>query len=247
MINSLKTLLKKLMPEKLRLRLAEVKNLYFDGFAFRSYSQEGEDMILRRMFEGNGPGFYVDIGAHHPKRFSNTYYFYLQGWRGINVDAMPGSMELFNRFRPRDINLEIPVSDTHETLVYHAFEEPALNSFSKELAETYINKNFRLKFTRNLETSTLAEILDQHLPPGQKIDFLSVDVEGLDLKVLRSNNWQKYQPRFILVEVLSTAFTSLPDTDVAVFLRQHGYEPHAKCENTVFFKRQVQDSSHQRP
>ena len=57
-----------------------------------SYSQEGEDLILERFFEGKEIGFFVDIGAHHPMRFSNTYIFYLKGWRGINVDATPGSM-----------------------------------------------------------------------------------------------------------------------------------------------------------
>ena len=64
-----------------------------------SYSQEGEDMILRRLFETRRRGFYVDVGAHHPRRFSNTYYFYRQGWSGINIDAAPGSMKLFDRLR----------------------------------------------------------------------------------------------------------------------------------------------------
>lgn len=56
------------------------ENLYF--------SQEGDI----RLFNDSSSGIYVDIGAHHPFRFSNTYVFYKRGWRGINVDAMPGSM-----------------------------------------------------------------------------------------------------------------------------------------------------------
>ena len=58
-----------------------------------SFSQEGEDLVLARIFEGKKNGFYVDIGAHHPTRFSNTHYFYRRGWSGINIDAMPGSMK----------------------------------------------------------------------------------------------------------------------------------------------------------
>src|SRR5690242_3324544 len=69
------------------------------GWAVKSYSQEGEDRILHSIFETVADGFYVDIGAHHPKRFSNTYLFYQRGWRGINVDAMPGSMVRFKRVR----------------------------------------------------------------------------------------------------------------------------------------------------
>ncbi|MFA7355121.1 MAG: SAM-dependent methyltransferase, partial [Sulfurimonadaceae bacterium] len=104
----LKKLIKSLLPKSLKEKIVDVKNNYFDGYALKSYSQEGEDMILRRLFEQQPNGFYVDVGAHHPKRFSNTYFFYKKGWRGINIDAMPNSMELFNKIRPRDINIEKP-------------------------------------------------------------------------------------------------------------------------------------------
>jgi hypothetical protein len=74
-----------------------------------SYAQEGEDMVLRRIFEDQPLGFYVDVGAHHPVRFSTTYFFYRRGCRGINIDATPGSMDAFRRLRPRDINLEVAI------------------------------------------------------------------------------------------------------------------------------------------
>ena len=66
-------------------------------------------MISRHVFEGRWQGFYVDVGVDHPRRYSNTYFFYKLGWRGVNIDAMPGSMNLFARIRPRDINLECGV------------------------------------------------------------------------------------------------------------------------------------------
>ena len=93
-------------------------------------------MIMRRLFENQQTGFYIDVGAHHPKRFSNTYFFYKMGWQGINIDAMPGSMEIFRRQRPRDINIEKPISNCGQVgLTYYAFNEPALNGFSKELSD----------------------------------------------------------------------------------------------------------------
>ncbi|MDX9799068.1 MAG: hypothetical protein RBT05_09445 [Bacteroidales bacterium] len=82
----------------------------FMGFGSISFSQEGEDMLLSKLFELNEKGFFVDIGAHHPIRFSNTYKLYLKGWRGINIDAMPNSMDLFKKYRSEDINLEIPIA-----------------------------------------------------------------------------------------------------------------------------------------
>ena len=112
-----------------------VVHYFFDNYFFKSYSQEGEDMILNKIFEFKKNGFYIDIGAHHPKRFSNTYFFYKKGWMGINVDAKPGSMYLFNKIRPRDINLEIGLNNEKSVLKYYSFNEPALNTFDKELAD----------------------------------------------------------------------------------------------------------------
>ena len=99
------------------------------------YSQEGEDILLNKIFSGKKEGFYIDIGAHHPKRFSNTYLFYQKGWQGINVDCMPGSMKLFKKLRPRDINLELGVSENESEKDYYVFNDTALNSFSKEHSE----------------------------------------------------------------------------------------------------------------
>ena len=130
MKNIIKKLIIKFTPHKLT-------NIYYNNllkYASLSYSQEGEDMILKRIFNEKKNGFYIDVGAHHPKRFSNTHYFYLKGWRGINIDAMPSSMKLFNKQRPKDINLEIAISDKKEVLTYYGFNESALNSFSKEIS-----------------------------------------------------------------------------------------------------------------
>ncbi len=104
----LKKNIKTILPKQVVNKLIEFKNNYLSEYAIKSYSQEGEDMILARLFENQQNGFYIDVGAHHPQRFSNTYFFYKKGWRGINVDAMLGSMKLFNKIRSRDINIERP-------------------------------------------------------------------------------------------------------------------------------------------
>ena len=205
-----------------------------------SYSQEGEDQVLARFLEGQENGFYIDIGAHHPQRFSNTYHFYLNGWSGINIDAMPGSMDNFNKLRPKDINLEVAVSDVSEKLTYYEFNETALNGFSKELSEQRDGlRDYRVVATHQMETRTLAEILDKYLPEGKKIDFMSVDVEGLDLQVLKSNNWEKYRPQFVLVESLKTAksIVVLENSDIYAYIISREYHLCAKLFYTAFFKR----------
>ena len=84
---------------------------------------------------------------------------------------------------------------------------------------------------------TLAEILDKHLPAGQEIDFLSIDVEGLDLNVLKSNNWQKYRPKLILTESLdNSSIAAIAKSSIGIFLGEQKYSLYAKTVNTLFFK-----------
>ena len=189
--------------KKIFSRLKQILTIIFVPFHKISFSQDGEDIVIEELFNDKSEGFYVDVGAHHPQRFSNTYYFYLKGWKGINIDAMPGSMKIFDDLRSRDINLEIPISDKSEILTYYEFDEPALNSFSLPLSQERIKtSSYKIIGETQLKTHTLAEVLNKHLPPQQTIDFLSIDVEGLDYQVVSSNNWDKYKPKVILVEDL---------------------------------------------
>ena len=195
-------------------------------------------MILRRLFKSRSRGFYVDVGAHHPKRFSNTYYFYKAGWHGVNIDAMPGSMTAFRKMRPRDINLEAAIASEQGALDYYVFNETALNSLSRKLTESQLEKRHRRRIERvvELQTEKLAEVLNAHLPAGQRIDFLSVDAEGFDFEVLRSNDWTKYRPEVVLVEILGSSLADLLRHEITQFMREQGYTLYAKCVNTVFFR-----------
>ena len=236
MYKAIKKNLKTLLPQFFVKILVHMFGFYFDGYAQKSYSQEGEDMILKRLFEKQSTGFYIDVGAHHPRRFSNTYLFYKKGWRGINIDAMPNSMKRFNRFRPRDINIEKPISGKKQILTYYGFNEPALNGFSKELSEERNGKSgYFIEFTHDIETCTLEEVLDNNLPESQEIDFLSIDVEGLDFEVLKSNNFKKYRPKIILIEILNSSLNDIQKNKVSIYLKSADYHVYAKSINTVVF------------
>lgn len=203
-----------------------------------SFSQEGEDLVLNRIFEKQRRGFYVDVGAHHPQRFSNTYFFYLKGWRGINIDAMPGSMKLFKKLRPEDINIEVAISDLSEELTYYMFNDPALNGFSEPVSTTRDRlRSYKIVDRKVIKTQKLSDVLEAYLPEGQTIDFLSIDVEGLDYQVLLSNDWLKYKPTVLLVEELVTSLGALPSQSKTFqFLQEQGYELFAKTCNTSFYR-----------
>lgn len=193
-------------------------------------------MILRRLFEERGTGTYVDVGAHHPWRFSNTYWFYLQGWSGLNVDATPGSMGAFRRARPRDRNVEAAVAGQARTVTFFAFDDPALNTFDPEAVERAKAGGYRVVEERELQTTTLAELLRKHLPGGT-IDFLSVDVEGLDAEVLESNDWDAFAPEVVLAETLGQTLDDVQASAVARVLGGQSYNLLAKTANTAIFTR----------
>jgi FkbM family methyltransferase len=175
------------------------------NFVNLSFSQEGEDLVLHRHFNYKPKGFYIDIGAHHPYRFSNTFKFYLKGWRGINIDPLPGSMKLFKRKRPEDINLEVAIAKTDgQVLNYYMFNEPTLNTFDQSLISRAEEANYVLQKTVPIKTYRLSTILEQHVGANQAIDFMSIDVEGFDLDVLQSNDWDKFRPSFLVVESTAT-------------------------------------------
>lgn len=208
-------------------------------YSTASYAQEGEDVILNRFFENKTNGFYVDIGAHHPKRFSNTYIFYKKGWRGINIDPLPGTKKKFDEERHGDINLECGVSQKAQELTYYMFNEPALNTFSKEEAASKNGlRAYKIIEERTIKTYPLSRILNENMLPDVKIDFMSVDVEGLDLEVLMSNNWNLYRPNLLLVEDLKKIpLIDLKEkSELFKFLTQQEYRLVSKTFNTLFFK-----------
>ena len=82
----------------------------------------------------------------------------------------------------------------------------------------------------------MAALLDEFLPAGKTIDLMSVDVEGLDLDVLRSNNWERYRPTVLLIELLRTELADIEAHEVVRFLRERQFRPIAKLYNTVIFR-----------
>lgn len=201
------------------------------------YSQEGEDFVLGRIFDRQSSGFYVDVGCHHPFRFSNTYAFYARSWRGICIDPLPGVALLFKQHRPRDIVLQMGVAEVESRLSYHLFNEPALNTFDPEIAARRGNElGCRQIATQFVDCKPLGDILATHLPKDvTSIDFFSIDVEGLDLEVLRSNDWARFRPKVIVAECLGLTLQQVGSDPVSQYLNHIGYIPYAKLFHSVIY------------
>jgi hypothetical protein len=126
-------IIKKILPQKMKEKIYEWYWLINNKKIGVSYSQYGEDILLIKsdILQLNKKGFYVDIGANHPKIYSNTYKFYKAGWTGINIDPIP---EMTNKFkqRKRDINLNIGISNNELEIDYYIFKTNQLNTIDKK-------------------------------------------------------------------------------------------------------------------
>ena len=201
-----------------------------------SYAQEGEDLVVDRLLEGKRDGFYVEVGCHHPTRFSNTYMFYKKGWRGVCIDPLPGTKRIFNSIRPRDIVFEEGVGDKDGILIYYMFNEPALNTFDSKIASARDGLNgAKIVGSSKINIRRLDEILSSisNMPP---IDVLSVDVEGFDFQVLNSNDWMRFRPKIVIAECSSDDLLSMDYDPVTKYLNSLNYVAYAKTGLSIIFK-----------
>ncbi len=207
------------------------------------FSQFGEDTIVEAMLStfgmANRPGFYVDVGAHHPSYLSNTKLFHLRGWHGVNIDGNPDSIAKFKDARPKDYNIHAVVSDEPVDITFTIFSNGAISTADSSLRDqTLASGRTTVATSISMRARTLSSILNECVPVDQKIDLMSVDVEGFDLKVLRSNDWTRFAPFFLLVEDHDMSLLNAPSTPIFHFLRPLGYRLVSKAFITSIY---VQD------
>lgn len=205
---------------------------------WKSFSQEGEDLILERLITDK-TGFFVDVGAHHPFRFSNTNFLYQRGWTGINIEPDFDGYELLKQYRPNDLNLNFAIlkdlgGPKSTTAEFYRFYEGALNTFDEAYSKAMVEKGYPIRDVLQIEFRSLKSVLEE-FAPGRVIDFMSVDCEGVDLDVLESNDWNQFRPKVIIAEVLRSETEVFADDLIVKFLIQNGYEIYSILLNSCIF------------
>ena len=181
----------------------DLKRLDKDKYAGLYYGQSGEDTILWRLFKSKPKGFYVDVGAHHPRKFSNTYLLHrYRNWTGVNIDATQESIDAFVAERPNDINICSAVSKTRGQVQLRLTSGGARNTISDQRAQSVVDHGIEIREERSVSSEPLADLLARVLVANQRIDLMNVDVEGMDLEVLQSNDWDRFRPGVIVIEDL---------------------------------------------
>lgn len=207
----------------------------------QSYSQAGEDLIVKYIFDKIGikKPSYLDIGAFHPYNISNTALFYSLGSRGINIEPDPSLFKEFLKDRPEDVNLNIGVSAEEEELDFYMLNVPTLNTFSKKEAENYAKEgDLFVKEVKKIKVLPVKTILDRHFI-GKFPHFLSLDAEGIDELVIKSIDFESNFPLVICVETISFSNTGRGEknTELVDFLRSKGYMAYADTYiNSIFVR-----------
>ena len=203
--------------------------IFYIGIKYRfftkkkTYSQFGEDLIINNFF-GEFIGKYVDIGCYHPIKYSNTALLHKKGWTGVNIDLNETSINLFNACRKNDLNIVACLSDKRKKVsVYMDSEFSALNSIYSDNSKIFKFKKYK-KLT--MKTKTFSDLVDKNF------DFLNIDCEGNDYKILKTINLKKYTPKLINVEVSKT-----DKKKIYRYLNSYGYRLLSKSSLSHIFKK----------
>ncbi len=189
------------LKKSISFAINELNKFFLNRLLLKSYSQNKEDLILENLLNKNhNKGFYIDIGAHDPIIDNNTFKFYKKGWKGILIEPIYSKYSKIKQKRPRDIILNIGVGNKNSLSKFYEFEISTLSTFDKQTAKLYEKNGYKIKSIKQIKISKLSDILDLNRRKFKNIDILDIDVEGLELNILKSNNWKKYKPTIILIE-----------------------------------------------
>lgn len=180
---------------------------------------EGEDLQVLELTKNIKNGFYVDAGCYHPTHLNNTFLLYKKNWNGINIDVSELSISLFNFMRSNDLNLNLAISNFEgEVTIYHQKKMSQLTTINKKIStermQGIINE-------RKINSQKLTTVLNNSKYKNRKIDFLNIDVEGVDLEVLKSLDFKVYRPRVICIEIIDK---EIEDSKIYNYLKNLDYK-----------------------
>ena len=199
-----------------------------------SYSQFGEDILIEAIFHGKSKGYYVDVGCNHPTSYSNTWKLYLTGWSGIAIDPNPRLIEQYKKARPRDIVIQKAVSSRKEIVDFYFSKISNLTSgIGKNSSGAWARNNENCHVVK-LETTTLSEVLRENNTPPL-FDLLSIDVEGGEISVLESMDFEIFKPSVILIEIHNFLISHPENDPVYRKLVFHGYQLKSYSNPTALF------------
>ncbi len=206
-------------------------------YAQLSYSMSGEDSFMAKHFKdrmrARQPGIYVDVGAGAIWDISNTFMFYCHGWRGLCIEPNPHAVEEWKQWRKGDLRVTAAVGEQEGQAYWHAhnanFGMAQVTMDNRPPGEAWL-PGIPVAVRR------LDKLFAEHLA-GREIQFMSIDVEGAELGVLKSNDWTRWRPELILMECVGFDFAAPFALPAVAYLTGQGYRLDSKLGDNLVFER----------
>jgi hypothetical protein len=214
-----------------------IKEIRWYLFPKKFYSQFGEDAVILTLFDLHGlvahkNNFYIDVGAGHPIRGSNTYFLYRLGLRGICIDANNFNVALHKFFRPIDTSINVFIGQ-RKIVNFWEFSPYEYSTGDSIVAKKLVNAGVKLISKTKKESVPLKEVIGNYFDPNSRFVFLSIDTEGFDFEVLQTNDWDKFRPKFVCIEnsnlsEIQNYSTKFEINGIGNYLSTRGYKLIAK-------------------
>jgi FkbM family methyltransferase len=214
--------------------LVHLKGLLVHGFRRTAYGQWAEDILIGGLVT-SPHGTYVDVGAFHPMHYSNTYLLYKRGWSGVVIDPNPSARTLFRLHRPRDVFMQVGVGVREPQKPYYVFNHQSCNTFSEAHRDRMLARSFmRQVDTIPVDIEPLSTLLERaHV---LHVGVLNIDVEGMNLAVLESNDWARVVPKLICVEDDDlTVGSATVESPIHAYLSERGYTLRARAGQSSIY------------
>ena len=216
-------------------------NIYIRNYKFlNNGSQFGEEKFVLSFFDKEYRGKFLDIGCFHPTRHNNTYKMYKNGWRGINIDLNPLTIDLFNFARSKDININAAISDNEENKTLYFVDELNTQNTLEANHLSFLKNHHNLKEEeishQEIKTKKLDKILDGY--NFNDIDFMNIDVEGHELNILNSIDFLRYKIKFICIEMIDhNDQAKLINEKLNAILEKNNYVLEKKLDFNFIYKK----------
>lgn len=191
-----------------------------------TYSQFGEDIIATIVLRNVSSGFYVDIGAHHPYRHSNTALLHLRGWQGVNVEPMQEGIQQFGEYRPHATNVRAAIHNEHDEVTLYKVKGGLANTVLERrvagLMQTHESAGEEV-----VPALSINDVFERYVPDGVHVNYMTVDIEGYDTEAILAFDVARYLPDVMCIEVFGPDVLNLGANRVVRHLVSHGYHPYA--------------------
>ena len=209
-----------------------------------SFSQAGEDQVIRYLFSQLkiSKPTYLDIGTNHPFIGNNSFYFYIRGSKGVCIEPDPSFYNLIKKYRPRDVVMQAGVNiGSAKQAPLYIFPHPysGWNTFLEEEAKKREEETgIKIQKIETIPLVHINDVMKENFNPHPNL--LSIDVEGLDMAILQSIDFNLYKPEAICIESITFSMSNEEEklAEVGDFLDSKNYFLFADTHiNSIFCRK----------